>query len=147
MAVAGGILFPLFAEALATWLTRGRDDEDDFMSSYWKYVGGALLSFTDLTDASWKALQGDAPEITAATVLRSLAAFPKGAGAIAEGNFGQFFYHAAEFVTTWAGVPVLTAYDRIIRQVEDWNDDDVDTLFDWKEAADLKKPNRKKGGI
>jgi hypothetical protein len=43
-----------------------------------------------------------------------------------KGDLQRAAYRAAEFAGTLYGIPVVTAYDRILRYLEDWSDGDLD---------------------
>jgi hypothetical protein len=113
-------------EAFASWLTSGKDDEDDFADAYWKYVGRSVISFTSLTDAAGNVLSGRPMEVTALTPLKQLGrplyegwkAFKE------ESDVEEVAFHTGDLVTTWYGFPALTAYKRIKKQVKDWADED-----------------------
>jgi hypothetical protein len=73
-------------------------------------------------------------------VLKDVAGTGK---AVSEGDWGKIAYYVADVLSVWSEVPVLRAYERAIKMLEDWSETNIDGIWDLKEEAGLKKPFKK----
>jgi hypothetical protein len=144
------VLSPVMLAALAGWLNSGDDDEDEFFPSYFKHVsreffgqlpyGDAISDFTIAfaggKPSPFSAIE--APLLKApATVVDILMKLPQD---LREGEAGKAAYRVADALSIWLEIPVLRAYDRVIKNLEDWGETNIDGFWDLKEEAGLKKP-------
>ena len=154
LALSSTVFTPVILSSLLSWWLSGNDGDDDFTDGYWKYLldaafeeapmGGVLADTVGIV-AGYRKANTDTfsvPSLKAANmvyrdVTKVLTSFHR-----EDASFAQTAYLVANIGSLWYGVPVLTAYDRIIKNVEDWADEDVS--LDLKEMAGLKKPNQRR---
>lgn len=147
------VLSPVLFAALAGWLNSGDDDEDEFFPSYFKHVSREFFGMFPYGDAAsdfaiavagGKPSQFDAIEAPSLKALVEVLDHAKGTPQdVRKGEWGKVAYRVADAVSIWFEVPVLRAYDRVIKNLEDWSETNIDGILDPKEEAGLKKPFKK----
>lgn len=152
LTVLSTVMAPVALTSLLSWWLSGNDDDDDFMGNYWKYLldasfenvpAGGVLADAVGYFAGYRKANRDAFSVPILKTVNMMYLDAKKAlPSKGDADFLQAAYRIANIVSLWYGVPVLTAYDRIIKNVEDWADGDVS--LDLKEKAGLKKPNQRR---
>lgn len=144
------LVAPRLTAALVSVLFAGSDrDDDDFFHEYLKEL--AFNSFSGIPlaeDAVRVLIEGDTSSLEKVPLFRAPAQIARSGrdalSSLLKGDVGRAAYRVAEVASIYYQIPAPVALDRIVRYVEDWTDEDLPGLMDLKQAAGIKKPNRKK---
>ncbi len=125
------VLSPIVASSIVDWAMSGDDDDDDFWSGFTKAavrnsVSGHLVADT-VMQALTSAGRGDLLKVPALEGLnRVYSGTVDALKAASNSDWQRVLYRVAEVAGTLNQTPVLTAYDRLVKMAEDWNDGDLD---------------------
>ena len=125
------ILTPPVMSALVDYAMSGDDDDDAFWSGFGlealrSAVSGHFVADT-LMQAATSAGRGDLLKVPSFDALNRLFSGTTDAvKSVAKGDWQRFLYRVAEVAGAVNQTPVLTAYDRLVKMLEDWNDGDLD---------------------
>jgi hypothetical protein len=125
------ILSPMVASSIVDWAMSGDDDDDDFWAGFTKAAVRNSVSGHFVADSVMQALtsagRGDLLKVPVLEgVNRVYSGTVDALKSASNSDWQRFLYRVAEVAGTLNQTPVLTAYDRLVKMAEDWNDGDLD---------------------